>query len=793
MKNKIEKKRLVVIGSGMAATSCVEEIIGLDPERFEITVFGAEEHLNYNRVLLSHVLTGEKELKDIVLHDLKWYEDNNIKLHSGKRITEINRAQKKVISEDASEHPYDVLILATGSLPFIPPVVGMDKEGVVAFRTINDCEKIKDDVREGSRVAVIGGGLLGLEAAYGALKLGADVSVVHLADRLLERQLDITSAEFLKEDIEKLGIDVMLSKETTEVYGEGKCEGLNFKDGTSLEADLIIVSVGIKPNIELIESSGIYCEKGVVVSDVMQSYDPAVYAIGECVQHRNKTFGLVAPIFKQAKVLANHLAGDGRLAFKDIASSARLKVPDIELYSAGSIDDADGIETVEYLDRGARVYKKLFLKDNKLNGMIMYGDTSDGPRLFAKLLDGSDVNTVRHTSIFGDGAGAGVSSMAELTDETIVCGCNGITKGMIVESIKSKGLFSREDVTRETGAGGGCGGCGELIEQILESTLGSDFNSAIHNEGICPCTRYTRDDIVKNIREQGLKSVTEVMDLLGWETVGCEKCRPAINYYVSMVDPLHAVDDISSRLVNERTHANIQADGTFSVVPRMYGGVVSAEELKRIAEAAVKYDVPLVKVTGGQRIDLLGVKKDDLPKMWKDIDMPSGFAYAKGLRTVKTCVGEKYCRYGTQDSLGLGVRMERFFEGLWMPAKVKMAVTGCPRNCAESLIKDLGVVGINGGFEIYVGGSGGIVLKGGKLLCTVETSEEVLQTAASFMQFYREDAEYGERTYKWVRRVGLEVIKDTLAKDGVGLAERLNDARDVVKEPWGVGVKASGE
>ena len=799
MKNKKSKKRLVVIGGGMAGTACLEEIIALDPEAFEITVFGAEKRPNYNRVLLSQVLTGEKTLNDIVLHDEGWYGENKIDLHTGAVVTEIDRASRRVFSDaktpegnTTASTGYDNLILATGSEPFMPPIPGIEKKGVVAFRTIDDCESIRGRVKPGSKAVVIGGGLLGLEAAHGLLTLGAEVTVVHLADRLVERQLDDIAAELLKDDIERLGVEVLLGKETTEILGGDTVEGVSFSDGTTIPADTVVVSIGIKPNTALARASGIYCNKGVVVSDTMQTYDPSIYALGECVELRGETFGLVAPIFEQARVMANHLAGDSRLAFVSRPDATRLKVPGIELYSAGDVNGArsnrrETIECIEYIDRGSGVYKKLFIEDNRIAGIVMYGDTTDGPALFTSLLEGEDITQRRRTLLFGDGLVHGASSIEEMPGEAVVCGCNGVTKGAIVEAIEGKGLFTRAEVTRETKAGGSCGGCGSTIDRILEAVLGSSFEGGAVATGICECTKYSRDEIIRNIKEKRLRSVSDVMDSLGWDTVGCDTCRPAINYYVSMVWPLECVEDTSSRLVNERTHANIQEDGTFSVVPRMMGGVTTPEELSRIASVAGDFKVPLVKLTGGQRIDLLGVKREDLTGMWKALGMPSGFAYAKALRTVKTCVGERFCRYGTQDSLGLGVELEEYLSGLSMPAKVKLSVSGCPRNCAESAIKDLGVVGISGGFELYVGGCGGIELKAGKLLCMVRSSEEVKEVVAAFLQLYREEAHYGERTYKWVRRKGLEKIKRAVVEDpseSKALAGRLEEALSSVADPW---------
>ncbi len=615
-----------------------------------------------------------------------------------------------------------------------------------------------------------------------------EVSVVHLTDRLMERQLDSVAAAYLAEDLEAQGINILLEKETVEITGNGRVEGLRFKDGDTLDdIDMVVMAIGITPNKELAEASGIYCEKGIVVSDIMQTYDPAIYAIGECVQNRGETFGLVAQVFDHGRVLSNHLAGDGRLAFKNRPVSMRLKVPGIDLYSGGKISDDEKVETITYKDDGARSYKKLYLRENRIEGVLLYGDIVDGPRLFQHLLDSDDISERRREILYGETRGNAGVSITSMPDETIVCGCNGVTKGDIKEAIKAKGLFSLADVTRETKAGGSCGGCSGVVERILESVLGTNFETN-EEKNICPCTKYTREDIIKNIREKELHTVGEVMETLGWETVGCEECRPAINYYVQMLWPIESSDDPTSRLINERMHANQQKDGSFSVVPRIYGGVTTPEDLKKIAEVAINNSVPLVKITGGQRIDLLGIEQEKLPAVWSELGMPSGFAYAKAVRTVKTCVGEKFCRFGTQDSMAVGIKLEKFLEGLWMPAKVKLAVSGCPRNCAESSIKDVGIVGVKGGFNIYVGGNGGTNLRGADKLCTVESEEEVGAITGAFLQFYREEAEYAERCSKWVERVGLKTIKNAILEDPENrkaLNTRLKIALMTVTEPWG--------
>lgn len=787
MREKNGRERIVVIGNGMAGTACVEEILKLAPTRFELTVFGAERH-SYNRVLLAQVLTGEKTLEDISLHNREWYAGKGVSLHAGESITEIKRRSRVVVTKSGVEAPYDRLVFATGSLPIMPPIPGIDKEGVLPFRNMGDCERIASFCKAGGRAVVIGGGLLGLEAAWALKKLGMETTLVHIMDRLMERQLDSRAASFLKHDIDRAGIEVLLEKKTETLIGGHRVEGLKLSDGSTIPADLVVVSTGIRPNAELARSSGIYCNKGIVVSDCMQTYDPAVFAVGECVEHRGATFGLVGPIFEQARVLANHLAGDARLVFKPQPTSVRLKIPGIELYSAGEVEETEGVDAIEYLDKGSRTYKKLLVAGGRLKGIVMYGETHDGPRLFSSLVEGEDISHKRKMLFASEPARGGADSIEAMPDNAVVCGCRGVTKKMIVDAITTKGLFTREDIKRETGASSSCGGCAPLVERILEATLGSDFNPS-SKQGLCACTRYTREDVVKNIREKRLNSVAEVLETLGWEGVGCEVCRPAINYYGGMLRPSEWEDDPGSRLVNERVRANIQNDGTFSVVPRMYGGVVTPGELKKIADAAVKYDVQLVKITGGQRVALVGVKKSDLRSVWNDLGMNSGAAYAKAVRTVKTCVGSAHCRYGTQDSMGFGIEIEKRYEGLWTPAKIKMGVSGCPRNCAEAGIKDIGIVGVTGGWEIYAGGSGGIEVARAQKLASVKTRDEAVAITDALLQHYREEAEYGERLFKWMERAGLDAVKraviDTERREG--LVKRLVDALACLPDHWSGG------
>ncbi|MDO3676774.1 nitrite reductase large subunit NirB [Paenibacillus ehimensis] len=783
------KQKLVLVGNGMAGVNVIEHLLKLAPGKYEITIFGSEPHPNYNRILLSYVLAGDSSVEDIVIHPWDWYKANGITLYTGHTVTAIDTQAQTVTSDQGITVAYDKLILATGSNPFMLPLPGADKEGVMAYRTIRDCELMIDAAKKYKKAVVIGGGLLGLEAARGFLNLGMKVDVVHLGDTLMERQLDRTASKLLQEALEAQGMNFLLEKQSAEIVGDQRVAGLKFKDGSVAEADLVVMAVGIRPNIELAKSIGLEVNPGIVVNDYMQTSMPEIYAVGECAMHRGVVYGLVAPLYEQGAVLAKHLAGVETAPYEGSIVYTKLKVSGVDVFSGGQFLESEGCKTIRVHDDYSGVYKKVVIQDNKMIGAVLFGDTSDGTRLMQMIRDGSDISGMEKASILRDSGGEGGdgSGVAAMSDDTIVCGCNGVSKGAICSAIREQGLTTVEEVKNCTGASRSCGGCKPLVGELLAYTLGDSYDSTSVKETMCGCTEHSREEIVDAIREKGLSHVREVMNVLGWKTEeGCSKCRPALNYYFGMVHPTVYKDDRTSRFVNERMHANIQKDGTYSVVPRMYGGVTSPAELKRIAEVAEKFNVPTVKLTGGQRIDLLGVKKEDLTRMWEELDMPSGYAYGKALRTVKTCVGADYCRFGTADSMGMGIRLEKRFERLNTPAKVKMAVSGCPRNCAESVIKDLGVVAIDGGWELYAGGNGGVKVRAGDLLVTVKTEDEVVEYTEAYLQFYRENANYGERTSEWVKRVGIESIRKVVenAEERKALCERMDVTLSVTKDPW---------
>ena len=792
----MKKRKLVLIGNGMAGVRTIEELLKLDDQLYDITIIGSEAYPNYNRILLSPVLTGEQTIQDIILNDQSWYDNNHIHLMMNQSVTTVDRVRRQVHTTDGTVVPYDRLLLATGSNPFILPVPGHTLDGVVTFRDINDVNLMIEAAGVRRHAVVIGGGLLGLEAANGLAVRGMTVTVVHLGDTLLDRQLDAQAANMLRASLEARGLQFLMAHQTSEIVddGNGRVGAIRFANDHQIPADLVVMAVGIRPNVALAASAGLHVDRGIVVSDTMQTYDPSIYAVGECVSHRGTAYGLVAPLFEQAKVAANHLAMYGIARYEGSVTSTKLKVTGIDVFSAGDFMGDAQTDCITLADPEGGIYKKLVVHDNKLVGACLYGDTADGAWYFRLIREGRSIHEIRDQLMFGEGAigdtgHAGENKVAGMPDSAEVCGCNGVCKGTIVKAIREQGLFTVDDIKKHTKAASSCGSCTGLVEQILINCVGGAADVKPKSaRSICGCTDVTHGQARKVIRQHHLITIADAMHFMEWRTPdGCATCRPALNYYLLSTWPGEAVDDGASRLVNERMHANIQKDGTYSVVPRIWGGVTNSAELRKIADVADKYAIPMVKVTGGQRIDLLGVRKEDLTGVWKDLDMPSGHAYGKSLRTVKTCVGSEFCRFGTQDSTGMGIALEKDLVGMWSPHKVKLAVSGCPRNCSESGIKDVGIIAVDSGWEIYVGGNGGIKTEVAQFFVKVQTQEEVLQYCGAFLQLYREEAYYLERTVHYLARVGLEHAKEQVignADNRAALYDRLRFALSFEQDPW---------
>ncbi|WP_232548824.1 nitrite reductase large subunit NirB [Propioniciclava soli] len=795
----MERQRLVVIGNGMAGARTVEEILTRAPDLFDITMFGEEPHGNYNRIALSHVLAGEEDFDSIFLNSLAWYAANGITLHAGVRAKRIDRFAKVVYADDGSETRYDKLIIATGSRSFIPDIPGIRdryselRSGVFGFRTIEDTRAMLEHARGGERRAVvIGGGLLGLEAAHGLHKQGTEVTVLQRSATIMNQQLDAAGGEVLAGILQNMGIRVITNARTVAVDYVPRVgiQAVQVEGQDPIPCDMVVVTAGIRPETSVALISGFTVARAIVVDDLMRTVDDDdVYAVGECVQHRGEVYGLVAPLWEQGAVLAANITGtDPSARYSGTKTTTKLKVAGIDLASMGvRTPEREGDEQMVFSEPKRGVYKSVIVRENKVIGATMLGDASRVPFLTRAFDQGLDLPETRAELLFDLGT-TPEQSVADLPDDAQICNCNGVTKGTIVGAVHD-GCTSLGAVMDATRAGKGCGSCKEQVCAILAWAAGDAVTVDASANWYVPGVPMGKPELMAAIREQNLRSVSSVFAALAPDGQPDARSKMGLASLLKMMWGPDYVDERDARFINDRVHANIQKDGTFSVVPQLKGGVTSPEQLRRIADVAEKYDVPMVKLTGGQRIDLLGIRKEDLPKVWADLDMPSGYAYGKSFRTVKTCVGQEFCRFGTGDSTSLGIDMETRFQGLESPAKIKLAVSGCPRNCAESLVKDVGVVAVEGGrWELWIGGAAGAHIRKGDLFVTVDSREEAILLAGRFIQYYRENAKWLERTYTFVPRLGLEELQAILVadRDGVcaGLDERLQESVDNYADPW---------
>lgn len=779
----------------MAGARTVEEILARGGD-FDITMFGDEPYGNYNRIMLSNVLAGVEDESGIFLNDLSWYSDNGITLHAGVRIDRIDRSRKTVYGSDGSETPYDKLVIATGSSAFVPPIKGAHvpgrgyHQGVFVFRTLDDTRAMIRYAREHERAVVIGGGLLGLEAARGLQNHLGHVTLVHAMGHLMNTQLNERAGRTLQATIEqKLGIEVVVDGMTTEIRGKHAVTGVKLADGRVIDCDVVVVAAGIRPNSQVAADSGLTVERGIVADDQMRALgEDDIYVVGECAQHRGEVYGLVAPLWDQAKVLADHLTGvDAGAAYTGSQVATKLKVAGVDVAAMGlQSPEREDDELLEFAEPKKGVYKNVIIRDDRLVGATLVGDNSKAIALIKAFEKGLPLPENRSELLFDLGGPAAEESVADLPDDEQICNCNGVSKGALTSCVDG-GCKTVSGVMDKTRAGKGCGTCKPLVQRIVEWAAGGEMEEDPAASYYVPGVPMPKPELMDTIRLYELKSVSAVFAKLGGEEDA--KSKMGLASLLKMMWGAEYIDERDARFINDRVHANIQRDGTFSVVPQMKGGVTTPADLKRIAEVAERHGVPMVKLTGGQRIDLLGIPKEKLPQIWAELDMPSGYAYAKSFRTVKTCVGSDYCRFGVGDSTALGIALEERYQGIEGPGKMKLAVTGCPRNCAEAYVKDLGVVAIDGGkWEIYVGGGAGAHVRKGDLLATVDSPDEVIMLTGRFLQYYRENGNWLERTYAWVPRVGIEKIRAVVVEDADGIAADLDARMDAAvrayRDPW---------
>ncbi|EIJ78626.1 hypothetical protein PB1_13749 [Bacillus methanolicus PB1] len=757
----MDKQKLVLVGNGMAGVRCIEEILKYDSNTFEVTVFGSEPHVNYNRILLSSVLQGRTSLREITIHDHDWYIKNNISLFTGETVVKIDKEKKVIKTDHNREVFYDKLILATGSLPFVLSIPGVEKKGVVTFRTIDDCQKIIEASKRYKKAVVIGGGLLGLEAASGLVKLGMNVDVVHNSKFIMQKQLDPTGSKMLQKVLEQEGMNFLLGKDVKEIYGTFRVESIRFEDGTEVQADLVVMATGIKPNIQLAKESDIDTNRGIIVDDYMKTNSPDIYAVGECAEHRGIVYGLVQPLYEQAKALAKHLCGISGEGYKGSVQFTKLKISGVDVFSAGIIDDGKTTKAIKIFDELNGVYKNVVFQKNKVVGAILFGDTRDSTKLLDLMLKKKDVANIEKVVLLQTPEDSS-KSIASMAQNEMVCNCNGVSKGAIIEAIQKGGLKTVEQVKQFTKATSSCGGCKPLVSELLSYIQSNEFDETSEQKSMCSCTVLTEDEIVYEIQMRNLLSVQEVMEELNWKNEkGCSICYPAIQYYLGMIYPEYE-NKQETYFVNEKMSASVQSNGTYSIVPQMYGGLTNPQELRKIADVAEKYRIPDIAITSEQRIQLSGIREDEIVNVCNELNMRLCSAYGHKVQNVKTCLGEHICQCDQQPSLQMAVSLDEKTEFLSTPYRVKIAVSACMHNGADCTAKDIGVVGIYRGWEIYVGGRSGHDVRAGQLLCIAGTVEEATEMICGFIQYYRESAYYLERIWQWIERVGLIHVREVL-------------------------------
>ncbi|MED4559224.1 assimilatory nitrate reductase electron transfer subunit NasB [Bacillus subtilis] len=761
----MKKQRLVLAGNGMAGIRCIEEVLKLNRHMFEIVIFGSEPHPNYNRILLSSVLQGEASLDDITLNSKDWYDKHGITLYTGETVIQIDTDQQQVITDRKRILSYDKFIVATGSSPHILPIPGADKKGVYGFRTIEDCQALMKMAQHFQKAAVIGAGLLGLEAAVGLQHLGMDVSVIHHSAGIMQKQLDQTAARLLQTELEQKGLTFLLEKDTVSISGTTKADRIHFKDGSSLKADLIVMAAGVRPNIELAVSAGIQVNRGIIVNDFMQTSEPNIYAVGECAEHNGTVYGLVAPLYEQGKVLASHICGVPCEEYQGSAPSAALKIAGIDVWSAGKIQEDERTTSIKIYDEQAGVYKKALFVDDKLAGVILFGDTRDKQRLLDSLLKQRDISIVKKQIIEPETSGTLFESMP--SSETI-CQCNTVTKGAIEDAVNTKSLTTVEEVKHCTKASGSCGGCKPLVEDLLRYMTNSEYTKPAGTLSFCSCTDFTEDDIIAELQRRPFTNPAEVMNQLDWKTKnGCSTCVPAIQYYLEMLYPGFVQPEPAT-------------EETCILIPQMYGGRTNAEQLRTIANIIEAYSISDVSITHGQRLKLSGIKPADLPNMKKDLKMP---VYTNEHRhTLQTI---KACTCGQNRSIQqLAAQIERQLETLPLPAPISISLS-CETDCTDAALQDIGAIRTQAGWDIHIGGVRGTHARSGALFCVTENEDSTAGMIKGLIQYYRETAHYLEAVHQWIDRLGIVHIREVLFEEDLRaqLLESLQTDLSLIQNP----------
>ncbi len=786
-------KKIIVVGNGMVGYKFCEKLREASPSsegKFEVTVFGEEPIPAYDRVHLSEYFSDQNAEK-LSMAPRSWYEENGVKLLTGELVTDIKREEKLIITHKGTELTYDYLVLATGSSAFVPPIKGVDKKGVFVYRTIEDLDAIIEFGRKSKSAAVMGGGLLGLEAAKAMVDLDLDTHVVEFAPRLMPRQLDDNGAEMLKSTIESLGIKVHLSKNTSQIRGNGSLEGLDFADDTAIDVDMLVISAGIRPRDELAKVCDLEVgpRGGIVVDDLLKTKDENVFAIGECALHRGMIYGLVAPGYEMADIVVNQIvSGSEEKQFKDCDMSTKLKLIGTDVASFGDcFGETSGCREIVFEDKNSGIYKRINISEDgkSLVGGILVGDASDYNILHQTVMNSLPIPEKPEELILGSrGEGGGGLGVEDLPDTAMVCSCENVSKGAICDAIKDNDLEDIAAVKKCTKAGTGCGGCMPMVTDLYNYTLKSMGKTV--KKVICEHFPYSRQELYDLVKVGGIKTYDELLDKYGTGH-GCEICKPAAaSIFASVYNDLILNQD-TIQDTNDRFLANIQRGGTYSVVPRVPAGELTPDQLIAIGRIAKKYKL-YTKITGGQRIDMFGARVDELPLIWEELvaeGFESGHAYGKALRTVKSCVGSTWCRYGVQDSVSFAVEVENRYKGLRAPHKLKGGVSGCVRECAEAQSKDFGIIATEKGWNLYVCGNGGAKPQHALLLAGDIDKETVVKYIDRFLMFYIKTADPLTRTATWLNKLdgGIDYLTDVVVKDSLGICDQLeSDMQDLINK-----------
>ena len=781
----VKKEKLVIVGCGMASGKFIEEMVNREPGRFDITVIGDEAHGNYNRIKLVNMLYSDL-VEDVFIQSPEYFKEKKVNALLGVKAVSIDCEKKKILLGNESVISYDKLVFATGSKPFVPKVDGIELSGVMTIRTINDVDRAKRYLEERTEVLVVGGGLLGLELALGLKKMGKHIMIAHLVDSLMEFQLCKDAAFYLQRKMEEKGLQFFMENPVAGLLGdETGVKKAILKNGTEITVDAVFFNCGIKPNTKLAVEAGLRVNRGIMVDDMLKTSDDNIYAIGECCEHRGRIYGLVSPVWDQARMLVSILLGDNTFYAGSEIPATRLK-SDFPVITMGKFNEHAGDEIAVFEDKNSLIYKKLIIRDNKIIGANLIGEDLNADGISLAFTAKLPIPSRRADILFpGASASEAIMDASSWPDDAPICDCNGINAGKIRKSIKN-GADTISKVMSCTRAGTGCGNCKNKLKALLISEIG-ELKYDPSDMYFVPGIPLNRDALNEYTIKGGYRSVSALLLSFGDKATDDPKTRMGLDYLLSYIWKGYYDIEYDSKAANDRYCGNIQKDGTFSVIPRIHGGVADPDNLAKIANVAKEYNLT-VKITGADRIGLYSLKKEDLDKVWQKLGCECGYAYSKTFRAAKSCVGSEFCRYGVGDSMTLGKKMCDRYHGMTGPAKFKMGVSGCPRNCAEATIKDFGAVAAEGGWDVFIGGNGGAHVMVAKKIARVKTHEEVMKIADRFYEYYRFHGKYLERTSHFVDRMGVEKITDAILYDTPDKLKKLEDdfslALSNIKNPW---------